>query len=269
MKGNARSAYSTHSSEIRRKHMKTGNRKSLILVILVLLMVVAAITPVNAREFRGRATVAPVDSVVYGRTYGDWAAAWHQWSDAMKADKHPLFDTASCSEGQSGPVWFLGGRMCGTEQPECDNSLVERECTVPAGKALFFPIVNIACLDKEAENNYCMGAGPVINEMRATIAGIIDKVSGLELEVDGRPARVDLKEDFRVQSPVYTTVVPDGNSYQAISEPEIVAGSYLAVDDGIYVMLEPLRKGKHTLNFKGAFPDFGFSLDVTYELTVK
>jgi hypothetical protein len=34
------------------------------------------------------------------------------------------------------------------------------------------------------------------------------------------------------------------------------------------VMLDPLKKGQHSLNFKGTFPQFNFSLDVTYHLTI-
>ena len=40
------------------------------------------------------------------------------------------------------------------------------------------------------------------------------------------------------------------------------------MDDGIYVLLQPLCVGKHTLQFKGTFPEYGFTLDFTYLLTV-
>jgi len=42
------------------------------------------------------------DSVVFNRTFADWSAAWRQWADSMQASKHPLFDTASCAEGNFG-----------------------------------------------------------------------------------------------------------------------------------------------------------------------
>ena len=49
------------------------------------------------------------DSVAYGRTYGEWMAAWNQWSFSLPVSGHPLFTDGDCSVGQSGPVWFLGG----------------------------------------------------------------------------------------------------------------------------------------------------------------
>ena len=39
---------------------------------------------------------------------------------------------------QDGKVWFLAGAPINTENP------VVRECTVPAGKFLYFPLVNAA-----------------------------------------------------------------------------------------------------------------------------
>jgi hypothetical protein len=218
----------------------------------------------------GSPGVLPRDAVVFGRAYGEWSAAWHQWADSMPALKHPLFDTAPCSEGQSGPVWFLGGRFCAPEvNPDCVSAPAVRGCTVPAGKALYFPVLNISCLVAEANNNLCLDAGPFITQMRATLAGAMDQTTGLRVTLDGKPLKINLKRDFRVQSPVYTTIMPEGNLLQALGETVIGAGTYVGVDDGIYVMLEPLRKGSHVLNFQGTFPQFDFSLDFTYELTVQ
>jgi hypothetical protein len=239
------------------------------MVAIAVLMAVAMFAPVYAHD-DGKPGVYPRDSVVFGRDYGEWSAAWRQWADSMPWTNHPLFDTADCSEGQSGPVWFLGGRFCGTEQPGCDNSQVKRSCKVPPGKPLFFPVVNNACIDGETKINACFDlTAPNIALMRDRLAGSIDPVTGLGVTVDGKPMKGNLKKDFRVQSVVYPTLVTDNSLFVAIGEPAIVAGTYFGVDDGIYVMLEPLEKGKHTLKFKGTFPQYDFSLDVTYFLTVE
>jgi hypothetical protein len=213
----------------------------------------------------------PRDTVVFGGTYADWSAAWRQWADSLPAKHHPLFDTADCNKGQSGPVFFLGGRFCAPDiNPSCENAPAERSCTVPNGKALYFPVLNTSCLDGEAKNGLCLKAGPIVTEMRSQLAAIINKTTGLQVTVDGQPLTVDLKRDFRVQSAVYPSILPEGNLYQALGEPQIGPGNYLGVDDGIYVMLKPLKKGAHTLNFKGKFTDpFVFDLDFTYKLNVK
>ena len=50
---------------------------------------------------RERVKIFDRDSVVYGRTYGDWNAAWQQWADSISTANHPLFDNGDCSLGQS------------------------------------------------------------------------------------------------------------------------------------------------------------------------
>jgi len=214
------------------------------------------------------------DSIIFGRTYGEWSAAWQQWANSMPAAANPLFDTAPCSEGQSGPVWFLGGKFCSTEDSNCTSGPAVRSCTVPTGKALYFPILNSSCLNGEAEKGLCGPAGPFITQMRAFLADGIDQTNKLMVTLDGMAIKesgkpVTLKKDFRVQSPVFTAALPEGNLLQAIGEDVIGAGTYWGVDDGIYVMLVPLPKGHHTLKFKGSFPQYNFSLDVTYNLTVQ
>jgi len=225
--------------------------------------------------------IYPRDAVVYGRTYSDWSAAWQQWVMSMPAAKHPLFDTADCSEGQSGPVFFLGGRFCAPDvnpsDPQCNSTVTSRECKVPAGKPIYFPVLNTACLDAEARsvNQFCrdpdgVNALPYPPQMRQALARHIDLTTGLAVTIDGKPVEADWKRDFRVQSNVYSVLAPDGNLLQALGEGEIGAGSYLGVDDGIYVMLKPFRKGSvHTVNFKGSFPQYQFSLDFSYRLTTE
>jgi hypothetical protein len=216
------------------------------------------------------------NSVVFNRTFADWSAAWRQWADSLPANKHPLFDTAPCSEGNSGPVWFLGGRFCAMDvNQNCENVPTVRTCEVPQGVALYFPVLNSGCLDGEAAAGQCSpgpgvkSAGPSISEIRKAVADGIDQATGLQVTVDGKPIKGDIKKNFRVQSTVYTSLVPAGSLYPAVGEPNIVEGTYTGVDDGIYVMLKPLKKGSHTLNFKGTLPQWDFNLDFTYNIIVQ
>ncbi|UPU37854.1 hypothetical protein M1B72_09140 [Geomonas paludis] len=229
---------------------------------------IVAATPVCAAE------VYPRDTVVFGNTYSGWSAAWQQWADSIPAKEHPLFDTADCSTGQSGPVWFLGGRFCVSGDTTCADQPAVRSCTVPKGKALFFPIVNFGCLNAEAAKGFCGQDVPnhpaeaYITQMRAAIANAIDQTVDLHVWVDGKEIQVDLKKDFRVQSVAYSAALPEGNLLDAIGEG-ILAGDYWGVDDGVYLMLQPLSQGQHTLRFKGTFPDYGFTIDFTYNLNVQ
>ena len=107
-------------------------------------------------------------------------------------------------------------------------------------------------------------SGKLLNETKTEF------VSDLAVTLDGKVIKGDLKKNFRVQSYVYPVLLPDGNLLQAVGETIIVSGSYLGVDDGIYIMLPPLPVGSHTLNFRGTFPaPVNFTLDFTYNLTVQ
>lgn len=243
-----------------------------VFTLVLGLIGIGTVVPVhadNAHDSSSKTEVYSRDSVIFGRTYGEWSAAWQQWANSIPASEHPLFDNAECSKGQSGPVWFLGGKFCSTEDTNCPSEPAVRSCTVPKGKALFFPITNIPCLDGEAKIGFCGDAGPFITQMRNFVGGAIDQVIDLQVTLDGKVIKGDLKKNFRVQSSVYPVLLPEGNLLQAIGEVEIVAGTYWGVDDGVYIMLPPLPSGAHTLNFKGTFPQYSFTLDFTYNLTVK
>jgi hypothetical protein len=42
-----------------------------------------------------------------------------------------------------------------------------------------------------------------------------------------------------------------------------------AVGDGIYLMVEPLTPGDHTIQFAAYFPTFDYRFDITYRIKVE
>ena len=42
-----------------------------------------------------------------------------------------------------------------------------------------------------------------------------------------------------------------------------------STSSGVWLMLEPLPPGTHTIRFQGKFPLFKYTLDVTYHITVR
>ena len=143
-------------------------RKLIIGELTVLAVVLGAARITAARAHDADHRIVPPDEIVFARTYGDWAAQWWQWALSLPAAAHPLFDTADCSVGQSGPVWFLGARSCAIGDTTCNTSQVKRTCTVPFGKLLFFPVLNYA--DSKLEEASFGNPNATVAEIRAFLA---------------------------------------------------------------------------------------------------
>src|SRR2546421_2027886 len=114
-------------SQTWRKHLAAGLAVGLASAGLIGLVQPASADPV---------VFAP-GSHPYGASYGEWSGRWWQWAlKGSTPETNAVLDTtgAHCALRQSGPVWFLAGLF--------DNGTVTRNCTVPAGKALFFPVVS-------------------------------------------------------------------------------------------------------------------------------
>src|SRR5262249_41628433 len=161
--------------------------------------------------------------------------------------KNPVTDRTGqfAGEGQSGPVWFLAGNFGGE---------VTRKCSVPAGKAIFFPVVNQgqgAPADKANEEF-----------LRALAKAVMDTAHDLEVIVDGKPLKDVMS--YRVQSPLFTFNAPEKEADAVIPTG---TGKQKTVVDGYWVMLKPLTPGEHVVRFKGKVKRTRFSLDVTYKLT--
>jgi len=212
---------------------------------------------------RNRIRIYDRDSVVYGRTYSEWNAAWQQWADSIPTANHPLFDNGDCSVGQSGPVWFLGRKFVAVGGTA--TGIAVRNCDVPAGEALYVAVYNAedSAIEEAAAG---LGHPAQVGEMRAITAQEIDGITDLSMQVDDENIR-DIRERFRVQSPAFGFTLPPDNFFTAIGEGPFQAGAYFpAVDDGYYVMVAPLPVGQHTIHFHGGTGQN--LLDVTYHISV-
>ena len=243
-------------------HRTTTHRRSprafASLVVVLLLLGPLASAPAAARD--EHALAYPPNAKVVGKSYGEWAAAWWQWAFAIPAADNPLLvDTLAagdlCDVDQPKKVFFLGGVFN-------ESHSAKRACTISPGTTLFFPILNF-----ENDNYLCIEDNDLsVSELRDQVKAIIDTATNLALEVDGRA--VDLSRN-RFTSPVFAVTLPADNLLQAVGCSDALPGTYKpVVDDGYYVALHPLPPGKHTIHFHGTLPDFGFTLDITYHLTV-
>src|SRR5689334_10533718 len=110
--------------------MKVGMKywRSSIILVIVVLALLGSSTMAFARN--RNPGVFSINSEPYGLTYGQWSARWWRW-----AFLQTTFDNCP---NESGQVGFLAA-------PTMSN------CTIPAGKAILFPIFNIEWSRIEAD----------------------------------------------------------------------------------------------------------------------
>lgn len=234
--------------------------------------------PVLTPWVRGKGIrVLPPTRRWYGRTYEEWAAEWWQWAAELPADEnHPFLadGEVDCSLGQQGHVWFLGGTYA--ESGEAD-----RQCAIPAHKALFFPIVNVLCSpftgDDPAALLACAENPPV--------------PEGFEFQMNPLSARIDgkkignmkkfytLSEETFVLGPL-PGPLPEDNIFYNPDHPEwgaVPGAEAPGATSGYFLLLPPLYPGEHTISFSGEIlvldpdkvPVYEFKLDISYKLEVE
>jgi hypothetical protein len=203
--------------------------------------------------------IAPIHTKPAGQTYGRWAAEWWQWALGIPGAVSPLTDTTGehCAQRQVDEVWFLAGSF--SPDP------VIRTCEVPAGKSLFFPLIN---------NFY----GAFLNDPPETRAEEFVRAAGSCTE----PAQISASiDDFTVpkptrfftgasgsQSPFFNVQLPPGNvlGVDETTVPELVLSP--SAEQGYYLFVRPLRPGTHTIRWVASGCTPGNSQDITYQLTV-
>ena len=175
--------------------------------------------------------VFEANSTPFGLTYGEWTAKWWQWAYSIPKDIHPAYDDSGkyCTVNQNGPVWFFPGTY---------SKPVIRECIIPSGKAILFPILNSECSVAEFPNL------KTIQELRICAKAFQDQVTQLQAIVDG--IAIPNLEKYRIQSLPFNFTLPENNILGLPANT-----STQAVADGNWVFLKPLSQGKHEIIFKG------------------
>jgi hypothetical protein len=240
-------------------------KRFVLLVPLVLMLAIAPTAQADVVKANvDNANVIPPRSHAFGRSYGSWSATWWKYVLSLPTSTNPLMDTtgSGCGVAQSGPVFFLVGTTSGTATRD--------QCVVPQGKALFFPVAN--AFDVHTPGDGLDTPQAVWNDLHVTLALSFTSLYAI---IDGVPVE---KLDNAATSPYRACAGPVRGCAPSFSLRlpvddilGIPAGTYApAVADGYYLMLAPLRPGRHTISFGGA-GNLGvpFSTATTYHLTVK
>ena len=236
----------------------------------IAVLIVGAVVA-ESRAGNGNPGVIPPHAKAYGLTYGEWSVDWWKWLIGIPAAENPgLDETGEFGDiDQDGPVWFLVGLFGSGE--------VTRSVTVPAGKALLFPLYNwvwwapddLGTAEFVADH---LGFTPeeiaamTDEELIRLISNFAAGEPEMTCTVDGQPLQNLL--GYHADSPAFrfldTTLLDEFGV--PISQPN------LAVAAGYWIMLAPLPVGEHTIQWTThathSLPDFDTDLDVTYHITV-
>ncbi len=212
--------------------------------------------------------VYPVKAKVAGVKAKDLIARWTQWHFTIPATVHPVFDTTGDYAGvaQQGGVFFLPPTVAGEQ--------TARDIRVPAGVAIFFPVVF-----SEYDNaGQLPSAYLTTDELYQTIAGDFVPVTAVP------PGPFDLSEYYysvdgvtmtdlakhRLASSVFSyTVCPDTVPTGFFPAPAVKDTIFPAVTDGYWVALKPFLAGSvHTVVFGRNNVDTNVARSNTFNITV-
>jgi hypothetical protein len=187
----------------------------------------------------------------------DLTEQWWQWILSIPADENPATDTTGedCSKGDFGDTFFLAGTFGGK---------AERECTITEGQDILIPIVNTINIKTDPTDTR--------ESLLARVTDITDQTKNLKLRIDG--VYVRNLESYRVtNSELFTFEAVEDNVFQPFG---LTPGSYVAVADGYWVLIEDLPAGEHDITVVGiqhgqlsAGDKWDFKSQVTYHLTVE
>jgi hypothetical protein len=183
----------------------------------------------------------------FGRTYAEWTARWWQWVLSIAKTENPLVDQngKNCVNNQSGPVWFLAGALKGS---------AERSCTIPADKAILFPVINV-------EASVAEGDGSTEEELSARVKFEMDQITDMQAMISG--TNLDELKQYRIQSPLFNVTLPADN---VLGLP---AQTTKMMSEGYWLFLKPLKPGNCDLYSFGSCLAGRIKIGISYHLTIE
>jgi len=185
----------------------------------------------------------------FGISYQQWTMIWWKWFISIPKDRNPVVDESGSYShiDQVNPhAWFLVGTFGG---------FVQRECTIPAGKSIFFPIINI----EASLNDTSFTKDHDLQEYCKSHIDDIDS-GALEVKINNQPV-IGL-DKYRVSTPVFDLTIPNHNILNA------KMGSTRATSDGYWLFIRPLSDKAHKLSFSGSCLSGKLRIGATYFINI-
>lgn len=204
--------------------------------------------------------VFPPTAHPYGKSYTEWTEVWLQQFMSYDCDNIPWVHPANVLFYTSGPVYILAGIA------EVGGSA---SITVPHGKALLFPLVNV-WWDYPCPEEYGFEP-PAGVSLETWLTGLAANdlanvnTSSLSVTIDG--AAVSNLSSYKFSTPLFDFT---GNAALAgCFDPCITGSPQPVATAGYYVMLKPLSKGVHAVHYHMEIPAWNAVQDATYNITVE
>ena len=201
-------------------------------------------------NINGMPVMYDVNEKPFGKSWEEWTAKWWQWFFSIPMENHPAYDKTGENSGlinQIDPnVWFLAGTTGGR---------AERIINIPAGKAVLFPVINVAT--SYSENPSLKTEEEMISFVNSHMSGIAKK----EASIDGE--NLNISENHRVQSRSIEFSFPPDNIYG------VKEGLTRGIGDGYWIFLRPLLPGMHHIKTSGACMSGRIRIDVNINLMIE
>jgi hypothetical protein len=190
---------------------------------------------------------------INGVSLAEWTQRFWNRFMSIPINVNPAKDLTGihCGINQSGPVWFLGAPIQGTN---------ELSCTIPAGKVILVPAVTYINDYPCPDPSFQPASGQTLEDFLSQgVMPLIDSFTHA-VELDGKLVKLR-----RI-----TAGLQSFTAAKDVTEIDTcVTGSpQLGVADGQYAFIGPLSPGQHTLHIQIESPIFG-KADNTFVLNIK
>lgn len=205
--------------------------------------------------------IFPPKSDPYGIPYAEHIKNFWKWLIKIPNADTPRNDQTGerCTTGQeksNSSIFYLS--------PNSGGESLSRSCTVPAGKGLFIPVMQVEISDKELP-------GASIADLDEAAKKDQDGVTSLYLKIGDQEYNTDSLKKYRLRTDAFEVMFPDNGIFDVKK-----GGLSKSVADGYYIITDPLAKGNYLIHFKSSLicatptdPTCQFAQDIQYNITAR
>jgi hypothetical protein len=227
------------------------SNKFLILLIMALLIIFTSL-PFFTENISADLSKSQIESLLfdntaipYNTTIPEWTAKWWKWAYSFSGYyNNPLLDPNGTAlmkfQPSDEPVFFLSGAY---------NSVANRTVTIPAGKAILYPVLNAEISFTDFPN--AKGEDDLKRALKSDLSAAT--YVGTELNEISLPYN-------RIKADLFDLSVAKDNIF------DVSDGPTQAVADGYWIFLKPLPIGEYTIHIKGEQPFY--RSEVTYKINI-